>query len=226
MAQLVKVTGIINATESPTGKVLRPGDWVEVKNRETLARWIADGKCEAPHWLQAQAATAIFSDNCGVLVRSKKSEKVPTAAFGEYKAAISIEYSTTLSLPFKHTLLWSPSYPLTKPKLIIGFSLISSGRHGYDSWDMAACLISETMLANSVGGAEERSKTAAVVGDNRLPIYDTRAVWIKRSKKTEAIIAAMQADLEDGADEQHAFLRALYGTPIKLCTLPVKWLTP
>lgn len=226
MAQLVKITGIVNAGESPTGKPLHPGDWVEVKNQQTLQRWIANGKAEAPHWLKAEAATAIFSDNCGVIVRASKDTKVSMVAFAEYESALDIIKSTKLHLPFKHNLIWSPSFPLTKPQMIIGYSLIAAGRGGYDAWDMAAMLTSQTALANTVGAPDERAKTRQVIGDNRLPVYDTRAIWVKRTKRTTAIIDAMQAEVEDGADERHAFLRAVYGMPIKLCTLPPKWLAP
>jgi hypothetical protein len=226
MAQLVKVTGIINASQSPDGKPKQPGDWIEIKNKQTLAKWVADGKVEVPHFLQAQAASAIFSDDCAALVLCKPDAKVPMGAFKDYASAIKIVKSKELHLPAKHNLIWTPRFPLTKQQLIIGFSLISADREGYDAWDMAAMMLPDTMLAGSVGTKEDRAKTKALIGDLRLPAYNTGAFWVKRSEQTEAIIAAMQSELDEGAGQEHAFLRAVYDTPIKLCTLPATWLKP
>lgn len=226
MAQLVKVTGIINATESPDGKAKHPGDWIEIKNRQMLAKWVADGKVEVPHFMQAQAAAAIFNDDCAALVRCDPKAKISLGVFSDYASAINIVKSKKLHLPAKHNLIWLPRFPLTKPQLIIGFSLISADRKGYDAWDMAAMMLPDSMLAGAVGSAQDRKRTKEVIGDLRLPVYNTGAIWVKRSKKTEAIISAMQDELDGGAGDEHAFLRAVYDTPIKLCTLPATWLKP
>ena len=129
------------------------------------------------------------------------------------------------SLPYEYTVLWDPS--LKTPLRGIEAGLMRLGNAelfpDQDSWEVLATLVSLTTLASDIGSPGEQRKTEVVVGDLRLPVYDTRLLWIRRTPATENLIAMWASELEKGSDEQHSFLRSLYSSRIMMCTLPPGW---
>ena len=88
---------------------------------------------------------------------------------------------------------------------------------------MLGMLASDTMLARDIGSDEERAKTEELIGDLRLPVYDTNLLWVRQTPATGYVMRMWANELAHGADEQHSFLRAIYSTRILLCTLPPQW---
>lgn len=155
-------------------------------------------------------------DRCGVVVRA---DEMPDVAFGMLRHALG-----ELALPYDYTILWEPSLPITIQALEMGLMRLSGAElASEDSWEALATLISLSTLAGDVGSPEEQEKTKEAIGDLRLPVYDTRLLWIRKTPATEGLIEAWAAELAEGADEQHAFLRALYASRIMMCTLPPGW---
>jgi hypothetical protein len=195
-----------------------PGDWVRV-GRQTARAWIAAGEADYPGLDKVEAIMGKCKD-CGVLVRGDK--KAATHILHKYKQ-IKITGGRLPSLPFGRTLLWNPELKLTAAQAAVGFSRVESTGAGYDAWEVAAMLLSDRALAAHYGPKEEKQKTEAVVGDLRIPVYDTRAVWMRKTDTTRRLIKAWAAEIEAGANEAHAFLRALYSHPVLVCTLPAGW---
>jgi hypothetical protein len=226
MATLVQVLTIIHASESPTGKVLHPGDWIDIKNKNTLRKWIAIGKVDIPYWLKDQAANQIFSTDCGVIIIGGDKSSVKGAVFNTYASALKFTTSKVPALPHLHTLIWHAGFPIIKAQLILGYALINADRKGYDDWDMAAMLQQEDLLIQQIGNKNDIIKTKEIIGDGRLPVYDPRLVFVKRNDRTEKLVELWAQEIADGTQEHHALVRALYLNPVKLCTLPERWLSP
>ena len=154
---------------------------------------------------------------CGVLVRGPAGTTPPAskvqATCGE------------LSLPYVQTLIWKPGTKISRQAIMRGFSRLLSPGDVNQLWEMLAMLVDKDLLASSIGSKEERARTLEVVGDLRLPVYDVRLLWVRRTAATERVVARWARELKEGANEQHAFLRALYVERAMLCTLPPVWHT-
>lgn len=197
----------------------RPGDWVEV-GKQTALQWLSDGSAEipGPDASKMEVIKELLGPGCGVRVRQKHLPSQLKQGFGN--CVKSLEFSSgPLALPYRHTMLWHPSVLVTPQLVLIGFSQIASTKKGQLSWEMVARL-EGTKLARDVGSKEEQAQTKAVVGDLRIPVYDTGVLWIRKTPKTDKLIRRWASALEAGENGAHAFLRALYTEGILLCTLP------
>ena len=196
----------------------QPGDWVEV-GRHLGQQWLADGSACIPGLDNASAIAGDLT-NCAILARGN-------LAAGEeltigYTGLMAAEWNG--GLPRLRCLIWQTDALNLKPEqALVGFSRVEATRPEYDAWDVAAMLLDDKAMASHLGSIEEREKTKAAVGDLRIPIYNTAALWVRKSEKTEQLLAAWWREVQAGADERHAFLRALYASPVYICTLPSGW---
>ena len=201
--------------EGGATKLYNPGDWFEVRNQELL-QLQALGQIRTT--AEALKATFDFSQ-CGILWRGSLTS-LDAPRLQEY--GIATEESATLALPWKYTLLGHPPAVLTAQNIALGFVRIEDGKD-WDAWEMAACLADGLPLAQAHGSDAEKQRTLDVVGDLRIPLYNTTMLWVRRTDTTAALIADWEAELNAGADERHAFARALYTRRVRMCTLPPNW---
>lgn len=191
----------------------QPGDWFQCNNQE-LRNLLERGMIEAaPKVVQAE----YNFHNAGILVRGGE----PPAGADEY--GLQIERDGHPQLPWELTLLWRAPRHMNALGAALGLTRVQPAKDDI-GWEMAVALASHTQLAENVGSSEDRQKTLELLGDLRLPVYDTGAVWVRRTPATEEVIQRWQAELNAGGGELHSFLRALYTTPVLLCTLPEKWI--
>lgn len=198
-----------------------PGDSVEV-GRQTAINWVLDGSAKDPF---GQVGPPVIpeglpSGKFGVRIRSAGSRKV-LQRLGTVAHRVKVSYGPPV-IPYEHTLIWRPDRRISEELVNYGYVTILSDRQPV-SWELAACLVGTSQLASDLGSKEEREKTRRVVGDLRLPVYETRAIWAQKCPAAEAVIAEWAKELAEGADEYHAFLRALYTKRAMLCTLPYDW---
>jgi len=104
-----------------------------------------------------------------------------------------------------------------------GFMRVLEGAKNEDAWELAAALVSTSLLAETIGSLEEQQKTLKAVGDLRLPVYESRLVWVRQTPAALKVVEAWAAELAAGGDEYHSFLRALYQNSAWLCTIPGDW---
>jgi hypothetical protein len=184
-----------------------PGDWVNV-GKQSARRWIADGAA----WDPNADISANFPDESGILVIGNK---VPT---GVPIALDSIPVKTGLVpyMPWKHTLIWNPTCPIQS-------SLVNVGLGFLDVWDVAMPLWDYDVLAKNVGTKKDQEKTKAVVRDLRVPIYDTRLIFIRQGRITERLLETWMDEIIEGGDTRLAFLRAFYQVKPLMLALPVTW---
>lgn len=195
-----------------------PGDWVPI-GKHRARELIETGQIELTDTEEARQVLAGDLENCGIVVRGDSQvavgicEKYSLEAVGE-----------PIRLEFERTLIWHSHLRLLPRQVALGFVRIEK-QEGYDSWEMAAMLRGHDLLASQYGDAEERGKTREAIGDDRLPVYETGALWIRRTVATEKFLEAWVKELDQDADPEHAFLRALYQNRVLLCTLPARWLS-
>ena len=82
-------------------------------------------------------------------------------------------------------------------------------------------------LANGIGTEEDRILTQEVLGDLRIPVYNTQQMYVKTCPATQQLFTAWKVEQEKlpGGDDRLAFIRALYLNPLLILALPPSWIT-
>ena len=180
-----------------------PGDWVDV-GRQTAERWIAQGEAWRP------SGEITVPSGAGVWVRGLA---VPGCKVLEALPYIEDDGKSN-ALPYPRTLVWDPVLGCRHELLGVGFRLLNR-------WQVAVPLLSYEVLAYHLGDDEDRVRTEAIIRDLRVPVYDTRMIFVRRCAETVELVTRW---LEDGSgDERLAFSRAVYAVKPVICALPTSW---
>jgi hypothetical protein len=201
------------------GKKVRmnPGDWVDV-GRQIAETWIAADMAEIPGLDKAEALAGDL-ENAGVVVIGEMKRAKPIRR--KYPQ-LDIKQMDKPQLLWERNLIWLTNKAYLVPvQALAGFAYIASDRPQYSAWEMAVMLFGPE--AKDFGSHAERRKTQKVIGDLKIPIFNVFAFWVKNTAVSRRIISAWWKEVEAGANLQHAFLRAIYPNPVKICTLPVGW---
>jgi len=209
-------TVLTRVTEDAQRVTYQPGDWFECRNVELLTLQACGKIRTVPEILRA---TFDFT-HAEILWRGPQQR---VGALDEYgiRERVALE-PADLRLEQRYTLIARPGAVIAPNSAALGFLRIEE-RTGYDAWEGAGCLMACLRLANAYGSAEEQASTLAALGDLRVPLYDTKLLWMRKTEATEDLLAAWSAELADGADEAHAFARALYARRVLWFTLPPNW---
>jgi len=206
------------------------GEWVEI-GKHQARQWLASGQAVIPK--PDTRAEVEEYDVCGVRVRvpvgpsagwgGDPDDDAVHAAFGDLADKLTFTWGEP-ALTHDYTVIWKPPSPVVPAAVKMGLARLHSFEDtDAEPWEMVAMLASEDKWADSFGSDGERARTEAAIGDLRIPVYDTRLLWVRRTERTEAVIARWVEELRQGADEQHAFLRALYAERVLMCTMPTGW---
>ena len=206
-------------------RTYHPGDWCAV-GKHKAREWLANKQAIVPDDEKRRKIVYGELGDCGVIVRG---DAAPLDAVLDPQHGIKIAHTarnagTNIRISWSRVLIWDTSLELSSRQLLQGFVRIEVPE-GYNAWEMAVMLYDNRELASKFGTEAEKQKTLKVVGDLRLPVYDTRALWVRKTKDAERVIDIWRAELDDGADLTHAFLRTIFTNPIRLCTLPKGWLS-
>lgn len=184
----------------------QPGDWVKVPSNQGRL-WISQGDAEIPggavDQLVEKVSGVIFTGSAEAAKKLVAPYKL-TGTEGEP------------ALKFQKTLWLDGSVPVRPEFIPVGFSLL-------DKWQVAIPLYSYDVLASNVGTEEEQVATKAVIRDLRVPLYDTRLVFIRRDPETEFLVELYTGHLKDGVNALHALLRAIYQAKPFILALPATW---
>jgi len=195
-------------------RTYHPGDWIAV-GRQMAEGWIAAGEA---YTLDPSALGDGFEVTSGIALRGAAAadwaEKLTSLT------ALHLAYYTdgwTPELPFAETLIWTPAFELRYDLVAAGFRLLQRWQVAVPLWDYGT-------LACQVGTPEERARTEAIIRDLRVPLRDTRLLFVRRCPETRALMDVWGDELAgpDG-DERLAFLRALYTVKPLICDLPASW---
>jgi len=194
-----------------------PGDSIEV-GKQTAIEWILDGSAEDPFGQIGPSAVPAEPGDTEFGIHVRAAENSANArALGDISLRVPISYGS-VAAPYTNTFLWEPSKVVSPRLLNYGFLRIVSGK-----WDLASSLFSYKALADIVGTEEDQEGTQKLIGDLRLPVYDSRLVWVRQTAASHAFLEAWSKELEKGTGEFHSFLRALYVARPMICTLPMDW---
>ncbi len=119
-------------------------------------------------------------------------------------------------LPWERTLFLDPAIGR------VPWEQIPRGFDFLARWEAAAPVWSYETLASDAAAGAERERTAALIGDLRVPLYETGLLFVRRCERGQALLDAWR--VEGSGDARLAFLRALYEVKPLFCALPRSWL--
>jgi len=185
----------------------QPGDWLEVSDQQARV-WLADGSAE-----QLEYPSEWLTDETGIIIQGDL-DKANHWMAPWLKSLEIVQGPPELLWP--HTIVWDTTVPLHA-------HMVPCGIYQLRTWQIAVPLASYDTLARDKGDEEDKSLTEKVVGDLRVPLYDTRLMFVRKEKKTEQLFERWH---NERGDRQMAFLRALYQSCPLILPLPVSWIDP
>lgn len=201
----VQLTSNQQITVQGQPRHFHPGDWVEV-GKQQAQLWLARGEATIP----AMQAGELVAGNLGVIV---PSNLVPAREhlkmYGEH---MPVEEAPPC-LPFERTVIWNTSAKVDAGLFAVGLALL-------DKWEIAVPLWDYNVLAQGIGTEEERAATKAIIRDLRVPVYDIRLIFAKRTPDTERLIKAWS---DEPGERRLAFMRTLYRVKPFILALPCSW---
>jgi len=151
----------------------------------------------------------------GVVLRADDEEARQWAA----RHRLPVEIQAAYDLSWERTLFLDPAIGR------VPWDQVPKGFGFLDTWEAAAPIWSYETLASHVATGEERERTETLVGDLRVPLYETGLLFVRRCEAGEALLEAWQAEYREGGEPRLAFLRALYQVKPLFLALPRSWLS-
>lgn len=189
-------------------RTYHPGDWVDIGKHDANLM-IGRGEAILPKG-DNTVVQKMISDQSGVLVFD--NEAVARDKLSIYKG-IQVDKIEQPTLMHERNFLWDTSAPIHPPLVAVGFHLLNK-------WEICVPLADYKILACNIGTEEERQATKDVIRDLRVPLYDTRVMFVKMTPDTSRLIKIWS---ETEGDRQLAFLQALYRVKPFILALPASW---
>lgn len=202
--------------------VYHAGDHFSIRNKQKARELVAGGRAIMPGTEEAKTAVIGDLSDAGIVVRNG-GESVAGHIIAQYEA-LRVQVSEFPALPFNRTLILDAVFPMLPQRCVLGLARVEQLEKQAIAWEAAAMLQGHDVLVSSEGSAEDREGTKELIGDLRLPVYQPAAVWLRKTRATDAFVQAWADELKKGTGEIHAMTRALYTNRIILCTLPQGWL--
>lgn len=211
----VRAKTILNVEEN--GKQIRrfPGDWCQM-GRHQAKQLLANGQIEILRSTILQSVQDLT--DCAILLKGIVPEDAGKVLNTEQRRSmlasrypgVPVEDYSGYSQHGRF-LVWDTSAELRYDLILTGFQLLKK-------WQLAVPLLDYNTLADKIGAAEERKETKDIIHDLRVPVYDTRVLFVRQCRETRKLF-----DLwADGGEL--AFLRALYQTRPIVNALPPSWI--
>ena len=194
-------------TISNNGKSARynAGDWVDV-GKQTALLWLSDNSAHLPDMVES----GFNLNGAGILTDHK--ELLCTRLKEQAKGMEILEGAPCL--PFEKTILMDSALALRTSLIPVGISML-------ETWEIAVPLMDYKIMAINLGTDTEREQTKAVIRDLRVPVYDTRLMFVRRTQDTERLID----NWRNAGKSPLAFLRELYKIKPFILALPCTWTT-
>lgn len=193
-----------------------PGDFVEV-SRATAMNWVQEGSARltGPDAGDPKLVAEVLAGDCGVLMRGTE-EDAAKLNLGLCRQHLEVVCGP-LELPFERTLIVTPAAKPDPWQILLGFQRTETG------WELAARLRSVEALLSDFGSEADKQGTQELIGDLRLPVYLTQALWVRRVPETELLVKQFSEYLTAKVSEEHSFIRALYTSKVRIYTFPSNW---
>lgn len=188
-------------------KHYRPGDWVDLPKQYAL-RMITEGKARSP-----RPISDLLPAGCGiVLIDTAPHMQSQIASLG-----IEMQRASRPTIPYARTLILQGDADIRATLFPAGFNLLSK-------WQIVAPLYSYDKLALHLGTDKEREITKKIIRDLRVPVFDTRMLFVRKCDDSMKLLDAWQNELKVGSNQRLAFMRAYYRVKPQLCAVPTTWL--
>ncbi|MFA5377693.1 MAG: hypothetical protein WC455_18225 [Dehalococcoidia bacterium] len=193
----------------------KKGDWVDV-GRQWAQQWIAAGIATMLDTTSIDGKP--LEPTAGILVRGSISHEMRE----QITKATNLQWAFVGDsgligwLPFTETLIYQATFMLRLDLLITGFNLLKKWQVAIPLWDY------ETLAAN-VGTELDREATKAVIRDLRVPLRDTRLIFVRRCGDTRRLLELWREGCAPENDERLAWMRAMYTVKPLVCDLPASW---
>lgn len=185
-------------------RTFNPGDWVDI-GKQTALLWISQGNAELPH---LEELRKFVIGGSGVVTDHKE---LLCKRIQDVLRDFPVEEGV-ICLPFDRTV-WIDS------TLVLRIEMIPIGLMMLDTWEMVVPLLDYKTLAIHDPNEREKETTRAVIRDLRVPLYDTRFMFIKRTITTEALIDQWRSEGKTSL----GFLRAVYKHKPFILPVPNTW---
>ena len=198
----VRAKTIVRTTDKHGRSIAyQPGDWFEC-GRHDARNWLAQGQCE------------IINPDTQLKVIPPQSGMVCTRDVGLAYAGLPVTIGPP-AVEYHKTLIWNPDVILNQNLVPVGLGLL-------ERWELAVPISDYNLLADNIGSDDDRAKTKALVHDLRIPVYDTRLMYVRKCIATDELFTVWEAE-KQGGDERLAFIRALYQVKPYILALPSIW---
>jgi hypothetical protein len=189
-----------------------PGDWVDLGKQQAMLL-MSRGDAEIPSYRKEQ----FRQGEAGVIIRGVKDVTPWQTRFEQSKLNLTLIIGDPY-IAFDKTMIYSPQATL-RPELIgAGFSFL-------DTWEIAMPLYSYDELAVHIGSEAAQARTKLVIHDLRVPVLDTRLIFVRLCENTQRLFKLWLDENESGDDERLTFMRAYYEVKPLCLHLPVTWHT-
>ncbi len=189
-------------------KAYHPGDWVNIGRQAALA-WLKDGSAELPSQASRQQLDIDLSGCCAVLLGASQGDADRVHSL---LRRLAVRYDLAEAAAYKRVCL-------ARPGALARLDLWPAGFDWLDVWEALAPLLPNYETAADL--AVEGERTAAVIGDLRVPAYDDRLLFLRQPEGND-LLALWQEERAYG--ERLALTRALYRAKPLLLALPPTWL--
>lgn len=210
----IKLKSIQNITEN--GKPVRyyPGDWVDVGKQYAL-RLVAQGLAEKP----GVSLTAEMVDYTAGMLIIGELETNAKQQIIETIPHLEMAYGSTPDIPFSETLIYDTKLkPLRVELLHVGFKWLEKFQLLIPMHDYAE-------LAVHIGTEQDREITKSIIRELRVPVYDTRLIFVRRCDETKELFIKWQEYKTKISEDKLAFLCALYEIKPVMMPLPTTWIS-
>jgi len=206
----VQLTSTQQISQAGKPRTYYPGDWVDV-GKQTALNWVATGQA---HFVAGtQDGTAILPPDGQSGVVTSGNMQAIKELLAMYGGSLRVEQTSAPRLMYDRTVILELE-ALHQPAMIgLGLQLLTT-------WEIAVPLFDYKLLAASVGTEEEREQTKVIIRDLRVPLYDVRMVFVRRTPTTVELINSWNAE---PGERRLAFLRSVYKIKPFILSLPCTW---
>jgi hypothetical protein len=202
----VKAKSIVRIEENGKMITFHPGDWVRM-GRQQAREYLVNDQIEILKSAVLQSVQNLT--NCAILLRDGLPERQTAMLTAKYPA-LPIQKYTGEFPQHGRFLLWDTTVELKRELILTGFKLL-------EKWQLAVPLLDYSILAENIGTAQEREETEAIIHDLRVPVYNTRVLFVRQCQETRKLF-----ELWDSGS-QLKFLQALYQSRPVVNALPPSW---
>lgn len=197
-----------------TQKTYHVGDWVDVGKFLAL-KLIESGQAHIPN----QEINGEYLDyTAGIAVLGNKLEENTRKQIETTVNKLSFAFIDKPELPFSETMIYDSSFTKIRPELIgIGF-------YWLQNFEVIAPIFDYEQLAIHIGSDNDRRLTKEVVEEMRIPVYDDKLLFVRRSEKTKALIKSYNDFRKEIKEPKLALLCAIYEHKPLLLPMPTTWM--